>query len=75
MLWTIWLYLFDVWLKMESNTAKLKAEAEARILQEIEEEEALHNEVQEKKRQYLLMDKERLVNELLDLQVRKPPSL
>lgn len=66
------LYLLDVWLKMESNTANLKAEAEARILQEMEEEEVLHNEVQEKKRQYLLMEKERLVNELLDLQVRKP---
>lgn len=55
--------------KMESNTAKFKAEAEARILQEMEEEEVLHNEVQEKKRQYLLMEKERLVNELLDLQI------
>lgn len=55
---------------MESNTAKLKAEAEARILQEMEEEEALHNEVQEKKRKYLIMEKERLVNEMLDLQVR-----
>lgn len=60
---------------MESNTAKLKAEAEARILQEMEEEEALHNEVQEKKRQYLLMEKERLVNEMLDLQVRKSSPL
>lgn len=69
----IWLYRFDVWLKMENNTAKLKAEAEARILQELEEEDALHDEVQEKKRQYLLMEKERLLNELLDLQVRKPP--
>eukprot|EP00066_Takifugu_rubripes_P023862 XP_011613128.1 PREDICTED: HAUS augmin-like complex subunit 8 isoform X1 [Takifugu rubripes] len=55
--------------KMESNTAKLKAEAEARILQEMEEEHALHNEVQEKKRQYLLMEKERTINEMLDLQV------
>lgn len=71
----IWLYRFDVWLKMENNTAKLKAEAEARILQEMEEEDALHDEVQEKKRQYLLMEKERLLNELLDLQVRKPPPL
>lgn len=58
---------------MESNTAKLKSEAEARIMQAMEEEEALHNEVQEKKRQYLLMEKDRLVNELLDLQVRKSP--
>ncbi|XP_035509557.1 HAUS augmin-like complex subunit 8 [Morone saxatilis] len=55
--------------KMESNTAKLKAEAEARILQEMAEEEALHNEVQEKKCKYLLMEKERLVNEMLDLQI------
>ncbi|KAL7396155.1 hypothetical protein ABVT39_001242 [Epinephelus coioides] len=55
--------------QMESNTAKLKAEAEARIMQEMEEEEALHNEVQEKKRQYLLMEKNRLANELLDLQI------
>ncbi|XP_040896629.1 HAUS augmin-like complex subunit 8 [Toxotes jaculatrix] len=55
--------------KMESNTAKLKAEAEAKILQILEEEEALHNEVQEKKRQYLLAEKNRLVNELLDLQI------
>ncbi|XP_044054729.1 HAUS augmin-like complex subunit 8 isoform X2 [Siniperca chuatsi] len=55
--------------KMESNTAKLKAEAEARILQEMEEEEVLHNEVQGKKHQHLLMEKERLVNELLDLQI------
>uniref|UniRef100_A0A8C4DJF8 Uncharacterized protein n=1 Tax=Dicentrarchus labrax TaxID=13489 RepID=A0A8C4DJF8_DICLA len=61
--------LFDILLKMESNTAKLKAEAEARILQEMVEEEALHNEVQEKKRRYLLMEKERLVNEMLDLQI------
>lgn len=59
---------------MESNTAKLKAEAEARILQEMEEEETLHNEVQEKKHQYLIMEKERLVNEMLDLQVRKKIS-
>lgn len=59
-------------LKMESNTAKLKAEAEARILQEMEEEHALHNKVQEKKRQYLLLEKERTINEMLDLQVSKP---
>lgn len=56
---------------MESNTAKLKAEAEAQLLQEMEEEDALHNEVQQKKRQYLLMEKERQINEMLDLQVRK----
>ncbi|KAM3876085.1 uncharacterized protein ACN63O_022594 [Diretmus argenteus] len=54
--------------KMESNTAKLKAEAEARILREMAEEEKLHNEVQEKNRQYLLTEKDRQMNELLDLQ-------
>lgn len=59
-------------IKMESNTAKLKAEAEARILQEMDEEHALHNEVQGKKRQYLLMEKERTINEMLDLQVSNP---
>lgn len=57
---------------MESNMAKLKAEAEARILQEMEEEEALQNEVQKKKRQYLFIEKEKLINEMLDLQVRIP---
>ncbi|KAK9519005.1 hypothetical protein VZT92_021762 [Zoarces viviparus] len=55
--------------KMESNTAKAEAEAEARLMQEMEEEEALHNEVQEKKRRYLLMEKDRRANELLDLQI------
>lgn len=54
---------------MESNTAKLKAEAETKILQAMEEEQSLHDEVKEKKRQYLLAEKKQLVNELLDLQV------
>ncbi|KAM7012314.1 HAUS augmin-like complex subunit 8 [Tautogolabrus adspersus] len=55
--------------KMESNTAKLKLEAEARILQEMEEVEELHKEVHEKKKKYLLMEKKRLINELLDMQI------
>ncbi|XP_023260990.1 HAUS augmin-like complex subunit 8 [Seriola lalandi dorsalis] len=55
--------------KMEHNTSKLKAEAEARILQMMEEEEALRNEVHEKKCRYLLAEKNRLGNELLDLQI------
>ncbi|KAG7230821.1 hypothetical protein INR49_019635, partial [Caranx melampygus] len=55
--------------KMEHNTAKLKAEAEKGILQVMEEEEALRNEVHEKKRRYLLAEKNRLGNELLDLQI------
>lgn len=56
---------------MESNTAKAEAEAEAWIMEVMEEEEVLHNEVQEKKRRYLLAEKDRLANEILDLQVRK----
>uniref|UniRef100_A0A3Q3MUY3 Uncharacterized protein n=1 Tax=Labrus bergylta TaxID=56723 RepID=A0A3Q3MUY3_9LABR len=44
-------------LKMENSTAKLKVEAEARILQEMEELEALHKEVHSKKKQYLLMER------------------
>ncbi|XP_029002345.1 HAUS augmin-like complex subunit 8 [Betta splendens] len=55
--------------KMESNTAKLKAEAEMRILQNMEEEEALHKELQEKKHQYLPQEKNRIFHELLDLQI------
>lgn len=54
---------------MESNTAKLKVEAEAKLLQAMEEEKALYDELKEKKQQYLLAEKKRLVNELLDLQV------
>ena len=60
---------FNILFEMESNTAKFKAEAEARILLEMEEEDMLHNEVQEKKRQYLLAERKSLLNELLDLQV------
>uniref|UniRef100_A0A8D3CRP5 HAUS augmin-like complex subunit 8 n=1 Tax=Scophthalmus maximus TaxID=52904 RepID=A0A8D3CRP5_SCOMX len=55
--------------KMENNTAKLKADAEAKILQTMEEEEELRKEVHAKKRRYLLTEKNRLVNELLDLQI------
>ncbi|XP_028260097.1 HAUS augmin-like complex subunit 8 isoform X2 [Parambassis ranga] len=55
--------------KMEHNTAKLKAKAEARLLQEMNEEQMLRAEVKEKKRQYLVAEKKRLVNELLDLQI------
>uniref|UniRef100_A0A3Q1G028 HAUS augmin like complex subunit 8 n=1 Tax=Acanthochromis polyacanthus TaxID=80966 RepID=A0A3Q1G028_9TELE len=55
--------------KMEHNTAKLKAEAEVKILQAMEEEKLLHHEVKEKKRQYLLAEKKRKINEALDLQI------
>lgn len=66
----IWLHVLDVLLKMESNTAKLKVEAESKLLQVMEEEDNLYKQVQEKKRKYLLMEKERCINEILDLQVR-----
>lgn len=55
--------------KMEHNTAKLKAEAETKMLLAMEEEQRLRNEVQEKKRQYLLTENRRVVNELLDMQI------
>lgn len=55
--------------KMESNTAKFKVEAEAKLLQKMEEEQRLHSNVKEKKRQYLLMEKKKQLNELLDLQI------
>lgn len=53
--------------KMENNTAKLRAAAETRILQEMEE--AQSNEVMEKKHKYELIEKSRLLNDLLDLQI------
>uniref|UniRef100_A0A8C5EVL5 HAUS augmin-like complex subunit 8 n=1 Tax=Gouania willdenowi TaxID=441366 RepID=A0A8C5EVL5_GOUWI len=55
--------------QMQSNTAKFKADAEAKILQVIEDEEMLHNEVKEKKQRYLLAEKKRLIQELLDVQI------
>ncbi|KAM4739209.1 HAUS augmin-like complex subunit 8 [Anableps anableps] len=55
--------------KMENNTAKFKAEAEAKLLQKTEEEQRLYSKVKEKKHQYLLMEKKKQLNELLDLQV------
>uniref|UniRef100_A0A3Q3XPS7 HAUS augmin-like complex, subunit 8 n=1 Tax=Mola mola TaxID=94237 RepID=A0A3Q3XPS7_MOLML len=52
-----------------NNTTKLKVEAESKLLQVMEEEDDLYKEVQGKKRKYLLMEKERLINEMLDLQI------
>lgn len=49
---------------------KLKADAEARILQEMKEEEALRKEVHKKKCQYLSIVTEELINKCLDTQVR-----
>ncbi|XP_077573548.1 HAUS augmin-like complex subunit 8 [Stigmatopora nigra] len=55
--------------KAGHNTAKLKAKAEARLLHIMEIEEMVYNEMMEKKRKYLLMEKQRQANELLDLQI------
>ena len=61
--------LLCVVVQMDHNTAKLKKEAEARLLHGMEEEERLYNEVQEKKRKYLLRERNKQTNEILDLQV------
>lgn len=55
--------------KMENNSQKLKAEAEGRIIAVMEEEELLRKEVHEKKRQYLLLEKNKQLDDLLDLQI------
>ncbi|XP_061681821.1 HAUS augmin-like complex subunit 8 [Syngnathoides biaculeatus] len=55
--------------KTAHNTTKLKAKAEARLLQAMELEEALRSEVMAKKRQYRLMEMRMQTNELLDLQI------
>ncbi|KAM9386161.1 HAUS augmin-like complex subunit 8 [Pholidichthys leucotaenia] len=61
--------------KMENNTAKLKAETEAQILELMEEERRLSEEVKNKKRQWLLAEKNRMVNELLDVQIASLASV
>ncbi|XP_061635305.1 HAUS augmin-like complex subunit 8 [Phyllopteryx taeniolatus] len=63
------LLLTYVTAKVAHNTEKLKAKAEARLLHAMDQEEALRSEVMAKKRQYLLMEKRRQANELLDLQI------
>ncbi|XP_071005325.1 HAUS augmin-like complex subunit 8 isoform X1 [Oncorhynchus clarkii lewisi] len=55
--------------KMENNSQKLKAEAEGRIIAVMDEEELLRKEVHEKKRQYLLLEKNKQLDDLLDLQI------
>lgn len=42
------------------------------MLQVMREEELLRNEVKEKKQQYLLAERKKLLNETLDMQVRGP---
>lgn len=55
--------------KMQHNTAKLKPQAEAQLLEVMEEEDRLYNEVQEMQRKYLLRERNKQMNEILDLQV------
>ncbi|XP_028672222.1 HAUS augmin-like complex subunit 8 isoform X2 [Erpetoichthys calabaricus] len=55
--------------KMESNTNKLRDEAETNLLIVMDEEEKLRKKVQEHKRQLLLRDKGKELNSLLDLQI------
>ncbi|KAL1022983.1 hypothetical protein UPYG_G00035030 [Umbra pygmaea] len=55
--------------KMEHNNQKLKEEAEGRILAVMEEEEQLWKEVHEKKRMYHLLEKNKQLDGLLDLQI------
>ncbi|KAI1882836.1 hypothetical protein AGOR_G00239010 [Albula goreensis] len=54
--------------KMESNTQKLKEEAERNLLAMMEEEEKLRQRVHKKKQQHLLLEKRKQRGELLDLQ-------
>ncbi|XP_017556444.1 HAUS augmin-like complex subunit 8 isoform X2 [Pygocentrus nattereri] len=55
--------------KIEHNTHKLKEEAERNLLIMMEEEEKLRLKVMSKKRQYLLLEKHKQLNDLLDLQI------
>ncbi|MBN3303190.1 HAUS8 protein, partial [Amia calva] len=55
--------------KIENNTQRLREEAERCLLAVMEEEERLRSAVQEKKRQFLLREKERQLDDLLDLQI------
>ncbi|KAI4881913.1 hypothetical protein NFI96_021086, partial [Prochilodus magdalenae] len=55
--------------KIEHNTHKLKEEAERSLLTMIEEEERLRSKVMGMKRQYLLLEKQKQLNDLLDLQI------
>ncbi|XP_066528645.1 HAUS augmin-like complex subunit 8 [Hoplias malabaricus] len=55
--------------KTEHNTHKLKEEAERNLLIMMEEEEKLRSEVMSMKRQYILLEKQKQFNDLLDLQI------
>ncbi|KAL1249713.1 hypothetical protein QQF64_020718 [Cirrhinus molitorella] len=55
--------------KIEHNTQKLREEAERNILTVMEKEQQLSAQVNRKKRQYLLLEKQNQLNSLLDLQI------
>ncbi|XP_076840573.1 HAUS augmin-like complex subunit 8 [Brachyhypopomus gauderio] len=55
--------------KIEHNTQKLKEEAERNLLVVMKEEEKLRAKLASKKRQYLLFEKQKQLNDLLDLQI------
>ncbi|XP_067302829.1 HAUS augmin-like complex subunit 8 [Pseudorasbora parva] len=55
--------------KIEHNTRKMREEAERNILAVMEKEQQLCAQVNQKKRQYLLLEKQKQLNSLLDLQI------
>ncbi|XP_016308698.1 HAUS augmin-like complex subunit 8 isoform X2 [Sinocyclocheilus anshuiensis] len=55
--------------KIEHNTRKMREEAERNILAVMEKEQQLSAQVNRKKRQYLLLEKQKQLNSLLDLQI------
>ncbi|XP_039622763.1 HAUS augmin-like complex subunit 8 isoform X2 [Polypterus senegalus] len=63
------LLLAYVTAKMESNTNKLRDEAETNLLIVMDEEEKLRKKVQEQKRQLLLWEKGKELDSLLDVQI------
>ncbi|XP_026055190.1 HAUS augmin-like complex subunit 8 [Carassius auratus] len=55
--------------KIEHNTRRFREEAERNILAVMEKEQQLSAQVNRKKRQYLLLEKQKQFNSLLDLQM------
>ncbi|KAG1955730.1 HAUS augmin-like complex subunit [Pimephales promelas] len=55
--------------KIEHNTRKMREEAERNILAVMEKEQQLRAQVNQKKRQYLLLEKQKELNSLLDVQI------
>ncbi|XP_051516483.1 HAUS augmin-like complex subunit 8 [Myxocyprinus asiaticus] len=55
--------------KIEHNTQKLREEAEKNILTVMEKERQLHAQVNRKTRQCMLLEKQKQINNLLDLQI------